>query len=66
MLRWGDSRAIFTPAAYLFHLCQHHPFIDGNKKEELVDAVLSVAPVGLSKPRLMEIFESRCGPLEEA
>jgi death-on-curing protein len=45
-------------AAYLFHLCQNHPFIDGNKRaitfllmnnweptfaeEELVDLVLSV------------------------
>jgi|ERR1035437_1958190 death-on-curing protein len=74
-------------AAYLFHLCQNHPFIDGNKRvganaaitflrmnnweptfdeEELVDVVLSVASGGLSKPRLMEIFEPRCGPLEEA
>jgi death-on-curing protein len=74
-------------AAYLFHLCQNHPFIDGNKRvganaaitflrmnnweptfdeEELVDVVLSVASGGLSKPRLMEIFEPRCRPLEEA
>ena len=72
-------------AAYLFHLCQNHAFIDGNKRvganaaitfplmnnweptfdaEELVDLVLSVAAGGLSKPRLIEIFESRCNPSE--
>jgi death on curing protein len=68
-------------AAYLFHLCQNHPFVDGNKRvganaaitfllmngweptfgeEELANTVLSVASAGLSKPRLIEIFESRC------
>jgi death-on-curing protein len=73
-------------AAYLFHLCQNHPFLDGNKRvganaaitfllinrweptfdeEELVDLVLSVATRRLSKPRLIEIFESRCMPLED-
>jgi death-on-curing protein len=74
-------------AAYLFHLCQNHPFIDGNKRvganaaitfllmnnweptfdaEELADLVLSIASGGLSKPQLIEIFESRCRPLEDA
>jgi death-on-curing protein len=73
-------------AAYLFHLCQNHAFIDGNKRvganaaitfllmnnwdasfdeDELVNLVLSVASAGLSKLRLIEIFESRCRPLEE-
>jgi death-on-curing protein len=74
-------------AAYLFHLCQNHAFIDGNKRaganaaitfllmnnweptfteEELVDLVLSVASGILGKPRLIEIFELRCRPLEGA
>jgi death-on-curing protein len=74
-------------AAYLFHLCQNHAFIDGNKRvganaaitfllmnnweptfseDELVELVLSVASVGLSKSRLIEIFESRCKPLRDA
>jgi len=74
-------------AAYLFHLCQNHPFIDGNKRvganaaitfllmnnweprfdeEELVDLVLSVATGGLSKARLIEIFETLCKPLGDA
>ena len=72
-------------AAYLFHLCQNHAFIDGNKRvganaaitfllmndweptfdeEELVEMVLSVAAGGLSKQRLIEVFESRCKPPE--
>jgi death-on-curing protein len=72
-------------AAYLFHLCQNHPFIDGNKRaganaavtfllmndweptfeqEELLEVVLAVASSGLSKQRLIEIFESRCKPPE--
>lgn len=70
-------------AAYLFHLCRNHAFIDGNKRvganaaiafllmngwepafgeDELVDLVLSVASGGLSKPKLIEIFESRSRP----
>ena len=74
-------------AAYLFHLCQNHPFLNGNQRvganaaitfllmnnweptsdeEELVDLVLSVAAGGLSKPRLIELFESRCRPFEDA
>lgn len=74
-------------AAYLYHLCQDHPFVDGNKRvganaaitfllmnnweptldeEELVDVVLSIASGGLRKPGLIEIFESRCRPIEDA
>ena len=74
-------------AAYLFHLCQNHAFIDGNKRvganaaitfllmnnweptfdeEELADLVLSVASGGLRKARLIEIFASRCKPMEDA
>ncbi len=73
-------------AAFLFHLCQNHAFIDGNKRaganaavtflimnnweatfsqEELVDVVLSVASGRLNKQGLLEIFESRCKPVEE-
>jgi hypothetical protein len=35
------------------------------QEEELVDLVLSIASGGLSKPRLLEIFESQCKPLED-
>ena len=72
-------------AAYLFHLCQNHAFIDGNKRvganaaitfllinnweptfdeEELADLVLSVDSGELGKPRLIDIFESRCQPID--
>lgn len=27
-------------AAYLFHICQNHPFIDGNKRVALVSALI--------------------------
>jgi len=74
-------------AAYLFHLCQNHPFIDGNKRaganaaiaflllngweprfeeEELVALVLSVASGAMSKPELIEVFETCCQPLQGA
>jgi hypothetical protein len=36
----------------------------GFTEEELVDLVLSVASGRLKKPELVEIFESRCTPLE--
>jgi death on curing protein len=29
--------------AYLFHLCQNHPFIDGNKRTALVSALMFLA-----------------------
>src|SRR5258708_31791715 len=72
-------------AAYLFHLCQNHAFIDGNKRvganaaitfllmnnweptfaeNELPYLVLSLASGELGKPRLIELFESRCQPLD--
>ena len=74
-------------AAYLLHLCQNHPFIDGNKRtganaaitflllndweplfeeDELMAMVLSVASGAMNKPELIEVFETRCQPLEGA
>jgi death on curing protein len=68
-------------AAYLFHLCQNHAFIDGNKRlganasitfllmnewdltldeNELVELVLAVASGTITKPNLIQTFESRC------
>jgi prophage maintenance system killer protein len=35
-------------------------------EDELADLVLSVAAGGLSKPGLIEIFESHCKPLEDS
>ncbi len=74
-------------AAYLFHLCQNHAFVDGNKRvgansaitflllndwkpnfdpDELVDVVLSVASGQIGKQQLIDIFETRCEPQENA
>lgn len=30
-------------AAYLFHICRNHPFIDGNKRTALVSALMFLA-----------------------
>jgi death-on-curing protein len=30
-------------AAYLFHICQNHPFIDGNKRVAAVSALMFLA-----------------------
>jgi death-on-curing protein len=30
-------------AAYLFHICQNHPFIDGNKRVAIVSALMFLA-----------------------
>lgn len=35
-------------AAYLFHICQNHPFIDGNKRVALVSALIFLAMNNLS------------------
>jgi death-on-curing protein len=40
-------------AAYAFHLCQNHPFVDGNKRTALASALvfLSLNGVELQDPR---------------
>ena len=40
-------------AAYAFHICQNHPFIDGNKRTALVSALvfLSLNGVELDDPK---------------
>lgn len=35
-------------ASYLFHICQNHPFIDGNKRAALVSALMFLAMNDLS------------------
>ena len=39
-------------AAYAFHICQNHPFIDGNKRAALASALvfLELNKVGISDP----------------
>jgi death-on-curing protein len=37
-------KTLFDQAgAYLFHICQNHPFIDGNKRTALVSALMFLA-----------------------
>jgi death-on-curing protein len=40
-------------AAYLFHLCQNHPFVDGNKRTALASALvfLKLNEVEISDPK---------------
>jgi len=35
-------------AAYAFHICQNHPFIDGNKRTALASALVFLAINGIS------------------
>lgn len=66
-------------AAYLFHICRNHPFVDRNlrvaanasitillmndwepafSEDELVVAVLAVAPSSMTKESLVQFFET--------
>ena len=49
-------------AAYAFHICQNHPFIDGNKRTALASALvfLELNGVGISDPeeRLYNVMMS--------
>ncbi|MCC7203092.1 MAG: type II toxin-antitoxin system death-on-curing family toxin [Nitrospirae bacterium] len=40
-------------AAYAFHICQNHPFIDGNKRTALASALvfLDMNGIGISDPK---------------
>src|ERR1035441_2390134 len=58
----GNKRGGANAAIIFLLIDQWEPTFD---EEELVDMVLSVATGRLSKPRLIEIFESRCRPLED-
>ncbi len=61
-------------AAYAFHLCQNHPFVDGNKRTALASALvfLSLNGVELEDPKgelyelMMAVAESGVGKQEIA
>jgi len=57
----GNKRVGANAAITFLLMNEWEPTFD---EEELVDLVLSVAAGGPSKPRLIEIFESRCKPPE--
>ncbi len=56
-------------AAYAFHICQNHPFIDGNKRVALASALvfLDLNGVSISDPEgklyemMMAVAESKLG-----
>ncbi|MFA5072346.1 MAG: type II toxin-antitoxin system death-on-curing family toxin [Nitrospirota bacterium] len=37
-------------AAYAFHICQNHPFVDGNKRTALVSALIFLDMNGINIP----------------
>lgn len=49
-------------AAYLFHICQNHPFIDGNKRVALVSALIFLAmndlPIDYNETALEKLTRS--------
>jgi death-on-curing protein len=61
-------------AAYAFHICQNHPFIDGNKRTALATALvfLSVNGIELDDPKeelydlMMKIAKGKAGKPEIA
>jgi death on curing protein len=59
----GNKRVGANVAVVFLLMNNWEPTFDN---EELVDLVLAVASAGLRKPALIEIFETRCQPLENA
>ena len=57
----GNKRVGANAAITFLLVTDWEPIFD---EAELADLVLAVAAGGLSKPRLIEIFESRCKPSE--
>jgi death-on-curing protein len=53
-------------AAYAFHICQNHPFVDGNKRgalaSALYDLMMSVAAGATDKPEIADTLDrlSQC------
>ena len=49
---WLHQGVYEMAAAYAYHLCQHHPFVDGNKRTAVACALvfLELNDVGLTDP----------------
>ena len=45
---WLHSDLFHMAAAYAFHICQNHPFIDGNKRTALATALVFLELNGIS------------------
>lgn len=57
--QWLHGDVYEMAAAYAFHLCQNHPFIDGNKRAALASALIFLELNGMS-------VRDREGSLKEA
>ena len=42
-------------AAYLFYICQNHPFIDGNKRTALATCLVFLSENGLLKEETLKV-----------
>lgn len=71
---WLHTTLFEMAAAYLFHLCKNHPFLDGNKRVGLAAAILflglngyqlDAAPDDLLE-MVMAVAEGRSGKAEAA
>ena len=53
--RWLHETIYAMAAAYAFHICKNHPFLDGNKRTAMVAALvfLEVNGISLLDPREM-------------
>ena len=51
--QWLHQNLVEKAAAYAYHLCQHHPFIDGNKRTALACALvfLELNGIGVRDPK---------------
>jgi death on curing protein len=47
--------AIEVAAAYLFYLCQNHPFVDGNKRTALATCLLFLSENGLLNEEALDV-----------
>jgi len=60
--RFLHETAYSKAAAYLYHICQNHPFIDGNKRVAAVSALMFLAmnelPIDYSEMELEQIVQS--------
>jgi len=42
-------------AAYLFYICQNHPFVDGNKRTALATCLVFLSEIGLLKEEKLDV-----------
>jgi len=54
--QWLHTDLFEMAAAYAFHICKNHPFLDGNKRTALVAAMVFLGMNGISFSNPKEIF----------